>query len=144
MGSRPNFWKFGRYSPMQARIQLLAKWEVVKIMENNVLLPQAANVSDSMPRKRIPQPARMSFSEYTIDSECTSWEPIARWYMGEIFDKCANGCKVDWQINSSNTYFSPRCFQLQVFASLKLQTDSKYLHASWFYGCLNSTIAGLS
>ena len=38
-------------------------------MENNVLLPQAANVSDRMPRKRVPQPAR-------IDSECTSWEPI--------------------------------------------------------------------
>ena len=46
----------------QARIQLLAKGEVVKIMENNVLLPQAANVSDRMPRKRVPQPARMSFS----------------------------------------------------------------------------------
>ena len=45
-------------------------------MENNVLLPQAANVSDRMPRKRVPQPARMSFSGYTIDSECTSWEPI--------------------------------------------------------------------
>ena len=54
----------------QARIQLLAKGEVVKkIMENNVLLPQAANVSDRMPRKRVPQPAR-------IDGECTSWEPI--------------------------------------------------------------------
>ena len=51
-------------------------------------------------------------------------------YLGEIFDKCANGCKVGWQIKSSNTYFSQRCFQLQVFASLKLQTDSKYLHAS--------------
>ena len=61
---------------LQARIQLLAKGEVVKIMENNVLLPQAANVSDRMPRKRVPQPARMSFSGYTIDSECTSWEPI--------------------------------------------------------------------
>ena len=48
----------------QARIQLLAKGEVVKIMENNVLLPQAANVSDRMPRKRVPQPARMSFSVY--------------------------------------------------------------------------------
>ena len=36
----------------QARIQRLAKGEVVKIMENNVLLPQAANVSDRMPRKR--------------------------------------------------------------------------------------------
>ena len=64
----------------QARIQLLAKGEVVKIMENNVFLPQAANVSDRMPRKRVPQPARMSFSGYTIDSECTSWEPIM-WYM---------------------------------------------------------------
>ena len=59
----------------QARIQLLAKGEVVKIMETNVFL-QAANVSDHMPRKRVPQPARMSFSGYTIDSECTSWEPI--------------------------------------------------------------------
>ena len=48
----------------QARIQLLAKGEVVKIMENNVLLPQAANISDRMPRKRVPQPARMSFSGY--------------------------------------------------------------------------------
>ena len=63
------------------RIQLLAKGEVVKIMENKVLLPQATNVSDRMPRKRVPQPARMSFSGYTIDSECTSWEPIARWYL---------------------------------------------------------------
>ena len=61
---------------IQARIQLLAKGEVVKIMENNVLLPQAANVSDRMPRKRVPQPACMSFSGYTIDSGCTSWEPI--------------------------------------------------------------------
>ena len=52
----------------QARIQLLAKGEVVKIMENNV--------SDHMPRKRVPQPARMSFCGYIIDSECTSWEPI--------------------------------------------------------------------
>ncbi len=60
----------------QARIQLLAKGEVVKIMENNFFLPQAANVTDRMPRKRVPQPARMSFSGYTIDSECTSWEPI--------------------------------------------------------------------
>ena len=60
----------------QARIQVLAKGEVVKIMENNVFLPQAANVSDRMPRKRVPQPARMSFSGYTIDSERTSWEPI--------------------------------------------------------------------
>ena len=50
----------------------MAKGEVVKIMENNVFLPQAANVSDRMPRKLVPQPARMSF----IDSECTSWEPI--------------------------------------------------------------------
>ena len=49
---------------IQARIQLLAKGEVVKIMENNVLLPQAANVSDRMPRKRVPQPARISFSGY--------------------------------------------------------------------------------
>ena len=57
---------------IQARIQLLAKGEVVKIMENNVFLPQAANVSDRMPRKRVPQPARISFSGYTIDSECTS------------------------------------------------------------------------
>ena len=64
--------------------------------------------------------------------------------VGEIFDKCANGSKVDWKIKSSNTYFSQRCFQLKVFASLKLQADSKYLHASWFYGCLNSTVAGLS
>ena len=47
-------------------MQLLAKGEVVKIMENNVLLPQAANVSDRMPRKRVPQPARMSFSGYTV------------------------------------------------------------------------------
>ena len=39
----------------------MAKGEVVKIMENNVLLPQAAHVSDRMPRKRIPQPARISF-----------------------------------------------------------------------------------
>ena len=61
---------------VQARIQLVAKGEVVKIMDNNVLLPHAANVSDRMPRKRVPQPARMSFSGYTIDSECTSWEPI--------------------------------------------------------------------
>ena len=53
----------------QARIQILAKGEVVKIMENNVLLPQAVNDSDRMPRKRVPQPARMSFSGYTIDSE---------------------------------------------------------------------------
>ena len=70
--------------PVQARIQLLAKGEVVKVMENNVLLPQAANVSDRMPRKRVPQPARMSCSGYrpTIDSECTSWEPIGgRAYM---------------------------------------------------------------
>ena len=59
----------------QARIQLLAKGEVAKIMENNVWLPQAANVSDRMPRKRVPQPARMSFSGYTICSECTRWEP---------------------------------------------------------------------
>ena len=51
----------------QARIQLLAKGEVVKTMENNVFLPQAANVSDRMPRKRVPQPARMRFSGYTID-----------------------------------------------------------------------------
>ena len=58
----------------QARIQLLAKGQVVKIMGNNVLLPQAANVSDRMPRKRVPQTARMIFSGYTIDSECTSWE----------------------------------------------------------------------
>ena len=60
----------------QAQIQLLAKGEVVKIMENNFFLPQAANVSDRMPRKRVPQPARMSFSGYTIDSECTSCETI--------------------------------------------------------------------
>ena len=45
-------------------------------MENSVLLPQAANVSDRMPRKRVLQPARMSFSGSAIDSECTSWEPI--------------------------------------------------------------------
>ena len=63
-------------NPIQARIQLLAKGEVVKIMENNVLLPQEANVSDRMQRKRVPQPARMSFNGYTIDSECTSWQPI--------------------------------------------------------------------
>ena len=44
----------------------------MKIMENNVLLPQAANASDLMPRKRVPQPSRMSFSEYTIDSDITS------------------------------------------------------------------------
>ena len=50
----------------QARIQLVAKGEVVKIMDNNVLLPQAANVSDRMPRKRVPQPARMSFSGYIL------------------------------------------------------------------------------
>ena len=61
---------------VQVRIQLLAKGEVVKMMENKVFLPQTANVSDRMPRKRVPQPARMSFSGYTIDSECTSWEPI--------------------------------------------------------------------
>ena len=61
---------------LQARIQVLAKGEVVKIMENSVLLPQAANVSDSMPRKRVTQPSRMIFSGYTIDSGCTSWEPI--------------------------------------------------------------------
>ena len=48
----------------------------MKIMENKKNLPQAANVSDRMPRKRVPQPARMSFSGYTIDIECTSWEPI--------------------------------------------------------------------
>ena len=60
----------------QARIQLLAKGEVVKVMENNVFLPQAANVSDRMPRKRVPQQARMSLSGYTIDSECARWEPI--------------------------------------------------------------------
>ena len=62
----------------QARIQLLAKGEVVKIMEYNVLLPQAANVTDCMPRKRVPQPARMSFYivDILIDGECTSWEPI--------------------------------------------------------------------
>ena len=61
----------------QARIQLLAKGEVVKIMENIVLLPKAANISDRMPRKRVPQPAHMSFSGYrrTIDIECASWEP---------------------------------------------------------------------
>ena len=61
----------------QARIQLLAKGEVVKIMENrpNVLLPQAANGRDRMPRKRVPQPARMSGYRPTIDIECTSWEP---------------------------------------------------------------------
>ncbi len=53
----------------------MAKGEVAKIMENNVLLPQAANVSDRMPRKRVPQPARMSFGGYTICSECTRWEP---------------------------------------------------------------------
>ena len=53
---------------IQARIQLLAKGEVVKMMENNVFLPQAANVSDRMPRKRVPQPARMRFSGYTIVS----------------------------------------------------------------------------
>ena len=63
-------------SPLQARIQLLAKEEVMKIMENNVLLPQEANVSDRMPRKRVPQPASLSFNGYTIDSECASWEPI--------------------------------------------------------------------
>ena len=54
----------------------MAKGEVVKIMENNVLLPQAANVSDRKPRKRVLQPARMSFSGSAIDSACTSWEPI--------------------------------------------------------------------
>ena len=43
----------------QARIQLLAKGEVVKIMENKVLLPQEANVSHRMPRKRVPQPSRI-------------------------------------------------------------------------------------
>ncbi len=43
---------------------------------DNVFLPQAANVTDRMPRKRVPQPARMSFSGYTIDCACTSWEPI--------------------------------------------------------------------
>ena len=37
------------YYSYQARIQLFAKGEVVKIMENNVLLPQAANVSDRIP-----------------------------------------------------------------------------------------------
>ena len=63
-------------SYQQARIQLLGKGEVVKIMENNVFLPQAANASDRMPRKRVPQPARISFNGYTIDSECTSWESI--------------------------------------------------------------------
>ena len=46
---------------LQVRIQLLAG-EVVKIMEKTVFLPQAANVSDRVPRKRVPQPARMSFS----------------------------------------------------------------------------------
>ena len=66
---------------LQARIPLLAKGEVVKIMENKVLLPQASNVSDRMPRKRVPQPARMSFSGYIIDSECTSWEPIGGIYV---------------------------------------------------------------
>ena len=45
----------------QARIQLLAKGEVVKIMENNILLPQAANVSDRMPQKRVPQPTKVKF-----------------------------------------------------------------------------------
>ena len=48
----------------------------MKIMENIVFLPQAPNVSDRMPRKRVPQPARKSFSGYTIDSECAIWEPI--------------------------------------------------------------------
>ena len=52
---------------LQARIQLLGKGEVVKIMENN---------GNRMPRKRIPQPVRISFNGYTIDSECTSWESI--------------------------------------------------------------------
>ena len=65
-----------RFHAVQARIQLLTKGEVVKIMENNFFLSQAAKVSDRMPRKRVPQPARMSFSGYTIDSDCTSWEPI--------------------------------------------------------------------
>ena len=50
--------------------------------ENNFFLPQAANVSDRMPRKRVQQPACMNFSGYTIDSDCTSWEPEGpRWYM---------------------------------------------------------------
>ena len=65
-----------RLEGRQPRMQLLTKGEVVKIKENNGFLPQAANGSDSMPRKRVPQPARMSFGGYTIDSECTSWEPI--------------------------------------------------------------------
>ena len=43
----------------------MAKGEVVKMMENNVFLRR-------MPRKRVPQPARMRFSGYTIYSECTS------------------------------------------------------------------------
>ena len=45
----------------QARIQLLAKGEVVKIMENKILLPQAANVSDRMPQKRVPHPTKVRF-----------------------------------------------------------------------------------
>ena len=61
----------------------MAKGEVVKIMENKVFLPQAANVSDRMPRKQVPQPGRVNFSGYrpTIDSECTSWEPIGGRYI---------------------------------------------------------------
>ena len=49
---------------VHARIQLLVKGEVVKIMENNVVLPQVANVNDRMPRKRVPQPARMCLIYY--------------------------------------------------------------------------------
>ena len=62
----------------QARIQLLAKGEVVKIMENNVFLPQVANVSDRMPGTKTSSATSsyMSFSGYTIGSECTSWEHI--------------------------------------------------------------------
>ena len=49
----------------QARIQLLAKGEVMKIVENNVLLPQAAHVSDRMPRTRVLQPALVDIL-YTV------------------------------------------------------------------------------
>ena len=52
----------------------------MKIMESNVCLPQAANVSDRMPRKRVPQQARMSFSGFTLYSECTSLESIGGRY----------------------------------------------------------------
>ena len=64
--------------------------------------------------------------------------------LGDIFYKYPNGCNADSKLKSSNSYFSRRCFQRQVFSSLSLQTNLKYLHLSSFYSCFNNDVVGWS